>query len=109
MGSKYRLPSSEIKDIACGYGACIASKRITIDGCTVGYMYREEPDKVPDSGWRFFAGDETQAFADDASNVEMYDCNTIANYDPKIIPFLAMPPGSAYEKSESDQGFVFAT
>lgn len=42
---------------------CFATDRILVDGCKVGYMYREEPDSdssMPDSGWRFNAGDESK-------------------------------------------------
>jgi hypothetical protein len=28
----------------------------------------------------------------------VYDVNTIANYDPEIIPFLDAPVGSAFER-----------
>jgi len=45
-------------------------------------MYREAPYNSIDSGWHFFAGDETQEYTDNARNFEIYDVNTIANYDP---------------------------
>ena len=59
----------EIKEkyIPQGPSGCMASNRITVDGCKVGYMYREEPDAdatFPDSGWRFFAGDEDESYTD---------------------------------------------
>ena len=42
---------------------CIVSDRITKEGFKVGYMYREAPDEDnPDSGWRFLAGDEDEAY-----------------------------------------------
>jgi hypothetical protein len=63
-------------------------------------MYRETPDSDNDSGWRFFSGDETQAYADDPSNFSLYDVNTIANYDEAIIPLLWAPVGSAYSRKE---------
>ncbi len=46
---------------------------------------------VEDSGWRFFAGDESEEYLADPANVEIYDVNTIANYDPEIVPFLDDP------------------
>ncbi len=60
-------------------------------------MYREDADNDIDSGWRFMSGDESQAYMDDAANHEVYDVNTIANYDPDIIPFLDAPIGSEFE------------
>jgi hypothetical protein len=71
---------------------------ITVDGHPVRWMYRQEPDNSLDSGWRFFAGLETDSYIDDLSNTAVYDVNTIANYDPTIIQFLSSPCGSAFER-----------
>lgn len=79
--------------------ACLATNRITVDGKKVGYMYREEPDtSFPDSGWRFFAGDETDEYVNDPDNVKIYSLNTICNYDDSITPFLNSKYGVAYVK-----------
>lgn len=94
----FRLSAEEIKPIAVGFGACYASNRITVDGALVGYCYKEEPDGVTDSGWRFFAGDESQAYSDNPGNFAIYDINTIANYDPSIAAVLEAPEGSAFER-----------
>jgi hypothetical protein len=61
-------------------------------------MYREAQDFPEDSGWRFFSGTETDEFANDPRNVSIYDVNTIANYDPEIVPLLAAPTGSAFAR-----------
>lgn len=79
-------------------GSCIASDRILVDGVRVGYLYRERPDGTVDSGWRFFSGDESQGYVDDPSNFAIYDVNTVANYDPEVIPLLDAPIGAAYER-----------
>lgn len=81
-----------------GYGYCFATNRIAVDGRKVGYMYREEPDRPGDSGWRFFSGDETQDYVDDPDNTETRSVNTIASFDPSIIPYLDSPAGSALGK-----------
>jgi hypothetical protein len=76
-------------------------------------MYREQPKKNVDSGWRFFAGDESQEYADTPDNFAIYEVNTICNYDPAIIPHLSAAIGSAFgrvadtdkfEQEESDGG-----
>lgn len=77
-------------------GGCYASDRIMVDGAKVGYMYREQPDESFDSGWRFFAGDEPQEYADNPGNFGIYKLNTVCNYDQTIIPFLDAPYGSAF-------------
>ena len=66
-------------------------------------MYREAPRDAYDSGWHFFSGEETQDYADDARNFALYDVNTIANYDPSIIPLLDSPVGSAFGRSEGGE------
>jgi hypothetical protein len=78
---------------------------ITVDGCRVGYMYREEPDNSTDSGWRFLAGTESDDYMNEPDNFAIYDVNTIANYDPEIVPLLDAPAGAAYERG-TDGSFV---
>mgnify|MGYP002784937675 CR=1 FL=1 len=98
MNKRFRLSPEEIRPIAQGYGACIASDRITVYGQRVGFMYRESPDGPNDSGWRFFSGDESQEYADEPGNFAIYDVNTIANYDESIVPFLSAAAGKAYAR-----------
>jgi len=95
-GKLYRLGPEAIRAVAPGRGWCIATDRITVEGLPVGYMYREAPERDMDSGWRFTAGDEPEEYLDDAANHSVYDVNTIANYDPAIVPFLDAPVGSAF-------------
>jgi hypothetical protein len=97
----FRIPGDQIKPLALGHGSCFATDMITVSGHKIGYMYRERPINDLDSGWRFFSGDESQDYVDDARNTMMYDVNTIANYDPDVIPFLGAPIGSTYERDTS--------
>ncbi len=71
-------------------------------------MYREEPDDPRDSGWRFLAGDESDAYMDEPKHHAVYAINTIANYDPEIIPFLSAPEGSAFERENGTGPFIAA-
>ena len=87
-------------------GGCIATDKITVDGLRVGFMYRETPDFETDSGWRFFSGTETQDYADDSNNLQVYEVNTIANYDKAIIPYLNLPIGSELEREENSEKFI---
>ncbi len=99
MSKIFRLKPEELKDLAIGYGACIATDMITVGGQKVGYMYRENPES-PLSGWVFMSGNETQEYMDNAQNMAMYDINTIANYDPDIILFIESPVGTSFERNE---------
>ena len=53
----------------------------------------------------FFLGFETDAYVNDAKNCAIYDVNTIANYDPEIIPFLDAPICSAFHRDEQTGKF----
>jgi hypothetical protein len=66
-------------------------------------MYREEPDNLHDSGWRFFAGDEDDSYVNNPANIEIYDLNTIANYDRAILPYLAAEAGSTFDRVGGDK------
>ena len=79
---------------------CIATNRITVEGCKVGYCYREKTDGDWDSGWRFTAGDESDEYMDDPNNAGIYGLNSICNDDPDIIPLLNTPAPCAFERDE---------
>ena len=106
MPKRFTIAAQDIRPRATGKGSCLASDRITVAGKRVGFMYREPADNTLDSGWRFFSGEESQDFADDPNNFEIYDVNTIANYDPDIIPFLDEPAFSAFDRESTSSKFV---
>ena len=85
-----------------GPAGCLATDRVTVDGCKVEYMYRERPDpNRPDSGWRFFSGDESDEYVNNPDNSGVYHLNTICNYDPDIIPLLRSNCGTAYGRDKN--------
>jgi len=109
---KFGLQASEIRQLAPGRGACMATDMITVHGQRVGYMYRLAPDPNSagpnvDSGWVFLSGTESQAYLDEPNNIAIYDVNTIANYDPEIITLLDAPFGSAFAR-DGRQGRLVA-
>lgn len=100
---KFYIPGDKIKKIIKSEEGCIATDRITIDGCKVGFMYREEPyqNGTPNSGWIFMAGDEDDDYMNNSEHHSIYQVNTICNYDSDIIPLLDSPPGTAYIRDEN--------
>lgn len=101
----YRLEKHQIKALAEGYGLAMVSDMVTVEGYTVAYMYRDEPEEADDSGWRFFAGNESDAYLDNAKNFSLLDVNIVANYDPTIISHLDAPVGAAFDKGEEGETF----
>lgn len=102
---QFAIDASEMKELLRDWGeadGCMASDRILVDGCKVGYMYRVKPEKEWDSGWRFMSGDETKEYLDQHEHVGIYRLNTICNYDIDILPFLSDEYGCAYARKEDD-------
>ena len=100
----YHVKAEDVKSLLPdwkGADGCIATNCITVEGCKVGYCYREKPDGDWDSGWRFTAGDESEAYMDDPNNAGIYKLNTICNDDPDIIPLLNTPAPCAFERDEN--------
>lgn len=104
----FKIKGENIKEILQWQGpsGAIATDKIMVEGCKVGYMYREEPvNNYPDSGWRFFQGEETDEYVNNIKNSGIYDLNTICNYDPDIIPFLTSDYGTSYYR-DSEGNFI---
>ncbi len=109
MRKNFKLSAEEIRPLIDGYGGCIASDKITVEGYPVRFMYREETEDDTDSGWRFMSAFESDEYLEDADNFGYYNVNTIANYDPSIIPFLDEPSGSVFEKTSQSERFLAVT
>ena len=103
---KFKLRAEQIQILTDCDGGCFATDHITVDGRRVGYMYREEPEGDWDTGWRFFSGFESDDYVNNPDKVEIYQVNTIANYDPDIIPFLKSPVNSAFGRDKKTGLFV---
>ena len=95
---KIKLSADDIVNKVETWLGCIASDKITVDGMNVGYMFRDDPDNERDSGWQFFSGTETDEYVEEEDNLCIYAVNTIANYDPAIIPYLDLPIGTELER-----------
>jgi hypothetical protein len=101
----FKIKAGEFIELVPPMGGCFATDKITVDGMSVGYMYREEPDEELDSGWRFFSGTEDQEYVDNPKNISLYHVNTIANYDRAIIPYLDSPFGTEFERIKGTDKF----
>jgi hypothetical protein len=87
------------------FGYVMATKMLVENKRKVRFMYREE-GKNGDSGWRFFCGDEDQAYTDNPDNIAIYDVDTIIAIDKSISPYLSSAPGAAYEREDENAAFV---
>ncbi|MDR2367487.1 MAG: DUF2185 domain-containing protein [Deltaproteobacteria bacterium] len=104
-----KKPGSGIRDLLpliprwAGQILCLASDRIMVDGAKVGYMYREDAAFDGDSGWRFFAGDESEDYRLDPKTSVAYSLNGICNRDPDIMGFLFMKTRRALRRIDGGQ------
>jgi len=95
---KFLIKPEDIKELVKMKGYCYVSDKITVEGMSVGYMYREKPFDKDDTGWRFLSGTETEEYLDTQSNYMIFSVNTVANYDPAIIPYLKSKIGTEWER-----------
>ena len=99
--SWYRPEAREWAQIYPGNMACFITKAAYENG--IGYMYREKGDPDhPDSGWRFFKGDEPDEYVNNPDNTEIVSLNTNCNLRPDILAYLEAPCNSAYGWNGSD-------
>jgi hypothetical protein len=77
----------------------IVSARVTRDERPVSWLYREEPDHAEDSGWRIFAGDETEKYTDDPSNAVVVPLRDLLGADPGLEALLRTPAPCRFERS----------
>lgn len=87
-------------------GYALAPKVLVDSKQHILFMYREQPDNLYDSGWRFFSGTESDEYVNDPQNIGLYDILTIQRCDPEIIPYLDSPIGSVFSRTEAGLPFV---
>ena len=94
----FKLRPEEIKRLTDIKGGCLASNKITVDGKKVGYAHREESDNnfPNDSGWRFLAGTEDDDYTNNPDNFNVFELNTICNYDEAVLPILESETGLSF-------------
>ena len=91
------------------FGYVLATKILVENRRKVRFMYREQPDNENDSGWRFFTGDEDQAYVNDPQHIGIYDINTILSIDRSVEKHLNAPVGAALEREDPRDEFVPST
>lgn len=99
---KFFKRPEEIRPVIEDERFAIATDRIMVEGCRVGYMLRSQvnEEQPEDSGWVFYEGSEDEQYCEDSGHFGVYALNTIANYDPDIIPLLDAPAGMAFFRGE---------
>lgn len=97
----FLIRPNEIRQITDKRGGCLVSDKITVDGKKVSFAYREMPDaSFPnDTGWRFLAGDEDDEYLNNSGNFDVFNLNTICNYDDEVAQILDGKIGESYYRN----------
>ena len=80
---------------------CFVTKRVFDREDPPGYVYREEPDRPDDSGWRILAGNETDEFLNDAANLTYVSLGAVLGRDDSFVHLLESPVGSAFVRDRA--------
>jgi hypothetical protein len=83
----------------------LVSARVARDGLPVRFLYREAPDRDEDSGWRIFAGDESDAYANDADNAILVPLRELLERDPGLEELLRTEAPCAFERPRAGEPF----
>ncbi len=84
---------------------CVATEVITTNQKPVGYAYRTAPATPGDSGWRFLSGSESEKYMNQPSHYITCVLADFALAHPEVVPLLAHPAGSAFERSGEGGAF----
>ena len=82
---------------------CVVSKKVTRDGWKVGYMLRDNLRDEQDSGWQFFADDESDEYINDVNNVELCVVGSIIGIDPILMNYIDSPVGASFVRISSSE------
>ncbi len=85
---------------------CFVTQRILRDGARVGYLYREDPDREDDSGWRLTANDESDEYMENVGNIAYVSLGAVLGKDDSIASLLQQPVGSAFVFDEKRGRYV---
>lgn len=89
------------------FGYVLATQLLVEEKKLVGFMYHEKGEG-DDSGWRFFTGEEDQAYVDNPENIKIYDIQTILDIDQSIRPYLKSKEYTAFERIVGTNRFKMA-
>lgn len=87
---------------------CFVTNRVIVDGEQVGFLYREEPDREEDSGWRFMCGDESDDYMDSAKNIQLVSLGAVLSCDDRVLSLLDHAAPVAFQWDTASKTFVIA-
>ncbi|MBQ8922364.1 MAG: DUF2185 domain-containing protein [Oscillospiraceae bacterium] len=98
---KYYMPMLERKKF--WEMTAIVSKKVRVEGWKISYGIRTEPTKDGDSGWYFGAGNETEDYVNDASNLELWKIGSVLMFDKALNELITAPYGTEIIRVSHDK------
>jgi hypothetical protein len=89
------------------FDRCLVTRKVFYDNAPINYLYREEPMEIDkerdyiDTGWRFFSGDESDEYMDDADNTCLISLGAVLSKDDSFIELLESEIGTSFERNEN--------
>ncbi len=103
---EFIIKGEDIKQlISKDAGFCFISNKVVKEGFRLDFLYKEQGEQNFDSGWRFFAGDESDEYINNPENCSLVLLNTAINYAPELIPYLDSSIGTQLERVGSSNKF----
>jgi len=72
------------------------------DNGIICWLYREEADRVEDSGWRMFSGEEDEEYTNNPDNIRIVSVGYLLDKDPTLLEIVKSEIGSAYERQNKE-------
>ncbi len=101
----------KVQDRYFGEGAKLAfvSERVLEDGGCVRFLYREATDREQDSGWRVFAGSESDEELNDPKRIQLVPIWKLIEGDDSLAMIFEAPVGSVFERESCEAAFQVVT
>lgn len=102
MNEDNKQLNSDFPDI----GGLMVSKLVVEEKVKPKFIYREKRTREGDSGWRIFAGNESEEYLEDPENVGIYHARHIIEIDPSLRNLLLSGIGSVYEREDEKSKWI---
>lgn len=84
----------------------VVSIEVVEQGLATGWLYRDQPDRDGDSGWRVFSGAESDDFADSPDHFVELSLADLLTLDPGLQTVLDAPVGTCYEREDGSDELI---
>ena len=81
----------------------LVSKLFLGEDGVIRFLYREQPDRSEDSGWRMFTGFEDDEYANNPENIQLMNVGYLLDKDMTLLEPLKYGYGAVFEREGKDK------